>query len=97
MEAIIPKFSRSYSNFILFLLLLRTKRIISLHPKYVKILKFKQKLLILDLVLIGLQEVRSGAQELLIEQLLVGEDAWSRETRQTLSSLGFIKVRYHRA
>ena len=48
MEAIIPKFSYHLILFKLYsiLLLLRTKRIISLHPKYVKILKFRQKLLI---------------------------------------------------
>ena len=46
-----------------------------------------------DLVLFGLQEVKSQPQNILADSLLEGEDAWTSSLRRSLAPLGYIKVK----
>jgi len=46
-----------------------------------------------DILLLGLQEVKSQPQNLLADNLLAGEDPWTASLRHKLAPLGYIKVR----
>ena len=46
-----------------------------------------------DLVLFGLQEVKSQPQNLLADNLLAGEDPWTSRLRSDLTRLGYVKVK----
>ena len=46
-----------------------------------------------DLVLFGLQEVKSQPQNILADALLEGEDPWTSSLRSSLAPLGYIKVK----
>merc|ERR1719334_2167703 len=46
-----------------------------------------------DIVLLGLQDVKSQPQNLLADSLLAGEDPWTAAFRQKLAPLGYVKVR----
>jgi len=46
-----------------------------------------------DIVLLGLQEVKSQPQNLLADNLLAGEDPWTTSFRHKLAPLGYVKVR----
>ena len=46
-----------------------------------------------DIVLLGLQEVKSQPQNMLADNLLAGEDPWTARFRQDIAPLGYIKVK----
>jgi len=46
-----------------------------------------------DLLLLGLQEVKSQPQNLVADTVLAGEDPWTGRLRQHLAPLGYVKVR----
>lgn len=46
-----------------------------------------------DLVLFGLQEVKSQPQNILADALLEGEDPWTSSLRSSLAPLGYVKVK----
>ena len=46
-----------------------------------------------DLVLFGLQEVKSQPQNILADALLEGEDPWTSSLRSSLAPLGYLKVK----
>ena len=45
-----------------------------------------------DLLLLGLQEVKSQPQNLVADTVLAGEDPWTGRLRQDLAPLGYVKV-----
>lgn len=46
-----------------------------------------------DILLLGLQEVNSQPQNMLTDNLLVGEDPWTASLRTSLAPFGYMKVR----
>lgn len=46
-----------------------------------------------DILLLGLQEVKSQPQNLVADSLLAGEDPWSASLRESLAPLGYVRVR----
>lgn len=46
-----------------------------------------------DIVLLGLQEVKSQPQNMLADNLLAGEDPWTACFRQSLAGLGYVKIK----
>jgi len=46
-----------------------------------------------DILLFGLQEVKSQPQNILADNFLAGEDPWTSSMRQSLASQGYIKIK----